>query len=229
MVKKDTEKSTACPHCGYQIKRDVEFCPQCGGKLTIVNYCPKCGAVPEKNEKYCSSCGENLINVQTITAQSVTKRPTGIVVLCVLWFLGGLYNVFAGLSTLASDVDVMTSESYYYDQELQSWLSWAIPTEAIIMVIVALLGIVQFVTIYGLWNGKSWSYKLGIATPIVGMFTNWAATLLIMTLPYGYSVDGGFNFVQSIGSVFIGIIYISYLRQAHVKKWLLVDKTSQIQ
>jgi RNA polymerase subunit RPABC4/transcription elongation factor Spt4 len=225
MPEEDTEKSTTCPHCGYQIKKDVEFCPECGGKLRVVNYCPRCGAVPEKNEKFCANCGENLIAAQIkATAPFAIKRPDGVTILCFLWFIGGLYNVFVGFSGLTADIECLTWGSSSWGTEAEAWISWAIPTEAVIMATVALLGILQFVIIYGLWTRKRWAYKLGIAIPIVGMITNWSSTLLIITsIPYFYAVDISYNVATAVGSVIFGIIYIGYLRQAHVKKWLHIE------
>lgn len=186
MEEKDTAQSTICPHCGYEIREEVKFCPQCGEKLTVVNYCPQCGGKAEKGERYCSNCGKDLSRKKPIapttmavtpTLQPIPKRPAGITIVCVLWVLGGLWNFFVGLNNLSADFDVMMDlrrGHYFTDQAVNAWASWAIPIEAVLMLIVMVLGIMQFATIYGFWNRRNWSYKYGIAIPIVAIIINWS-------------------------------------------------------
>ena len=88
------------------------------------------------------------------------------------------------------------------------------------MAVVILLGILQFAIVYGFWNRKSWSYKPGLAIPIVAIITNWSLMFLMLTAPSGYLL---FDPTGSVASLISGVIYISYLRKPHVKKWLRVE------
>lgn len=225
-------QSTTCPNCGYENKKEAKFCSHCGGKLEVVNYCSNCGNKVEGGEKYCPNCGENLSGKKPIepytlpiapTLQPKSKRPTGITVICILWFLGGFYNFFIGLIGFGDGLSVMMELSrgnYISNQATTAWASWAVPIEAALMLIVVVLGIMQFVTIYGLWNRRSWSYKYGLAIPIVAIITNWSEMFLLLTAPISLGIIA--NPIMPIISLISGIIYIAYLRQAHVKEWLRV-------
>jgi predicted ATPase/class 3 adenylate cyclase len=44
-----------CPHCGFEVAADFQFCPKCGNKLS--RDCPQCGYVCPLEFRYCPKCG----------------------------------------------------------------------------------------------------------------------------------------------------------------------------
>lgn len=44
-----------CPNCHAKVKKNYEFCPNCGKKL--VDYCTFCGASMGRNDTVCEECG----------------------------------------------------------------------------------------------------------------------------------------------------------------------------
>jgi hypothetical protein len=228
MGEADTNASVTCPHCCHYVSSEVENCPNCGGKLRVVNFCPKCGVVPEKGQKQCASCGESFASTTTTaTVQPVTKRPLGLIIMSVLWFLGGLLNINDGYTTLLVDLEMMEAEyfGYGFTSSERAWLAGVIPMEAAIMAAVMLVGIIQFATIAGFLTRRRWSYWLGMAIPIMSIITSVAQALLVLTAPQGYL---SVNFMGIGSGVFFAIIFISYLKQPNVRQWLRVDKSNQV-
>jgi hypothetical protein len=72
----------------------------------------------------------------------------------------------------------------------------------------------QLVTIYGLLEGKSWSYRYALAIPLIAAATNWTGYILTPT-------GGGGSAVASL--IWIGIISW-YLKKDHVKEYLNVGR-----
>jgi MFS superfamily sulfate permease-like transporter len=147
----------------------------------------------------------------------VLKRPTGITIICVLWFFGGLINFFGGLSSLGDDLNALSMLGSF-PSEVSFWASWAIPLETMLVAATVIMGLLQFGTIYGLWNGKRWSHKYAVALPAGFLLVNWAETLLLMTAPA--SLGAWPDFTTVIFGTVIAAIVISYLKKEHVKKYL---------
>jgi hypothetical protein len=51
------------------------------------------------------------------------------------------------------------------------------------------LGLLHLFAIYGLWMGKSWSYKAALAMPILGAVSWISMALLYMSAPAELGVD----------------------------------------
>jgi hypothetical protein len=187
------------------------------------------GTYSKKGERYRSICGRDL-NVKATVALTAMpfpppppppppKRPTGIIIISVLWCLGGLWNLYAGITGINTDLEVLTLIQEGYSAEIQNWASWAIPVEIALLAVVLVLGIMQFATIYGFLKRKSWSYKSGIGVPLIAVITNWSDVFLLYTAPVSLQP----SLILPIASIFGAIIYVAYLRQAHVKQWLNVS------
>lgn len=199
--------------------------PQDAGreKLATVNYCPRCGSKIEKG-RYCLNCGRDLTQPVGLSAntvhtpvQSLLKRPTGITILCILWFFGGLINLFGGLGGLGDDLYAL-SVLDSLPSTVRLWASWAVPMETLLVTATVIMGLLQFATIYGLWNRKRWSRKSGIGLTMGLVAVNWIETFLLMTAPASLRIQPDFAIVV-IGTV-MAVVYVSYLKAAHVKKYL---------
>jgi hypothetical protein len=189
-----------------------------------VSYCPKCGAKAEKGQRYCYSCGRDLTqpitaptNAGTAQMPSLPKRPLGISIICVLWFLGGLINLFAGFSGLSGDLNGFGLLSSY-SSDVASWASWAIPLDATIMSAVIIIGLLQFATIYGFWNRKPWSRKYAVNLLIALVLANWIEVALQLAAPSYLGIQP--DFILPVFGTVMAVVYLSYLNRDYVKKYL---------
>ncbi len=200
-----------CGYCGSQIDAGLRFCPNCGHAVY--------GAAPAAAQPAFQPVPQpTTYSYSPPPMASQPKRPVGIIIVSILWILGGLYNFFGGLATASSDASLLPDISSY-SSSIENWLSMALPIEIAIMAVVAVLGIMQFVTVPGLLSGKRWSYKLGLSIPIIAFITVCSDTFLLLTVPGGGLAINTFSILISFVSL---SIYTWYLRRPHVKAWLKV-------
>jgi len=97
-------------------------------------------------------------------SETKAKRPDGITAIAILWFLGGIYNVYVSFQTISTDVSFLP---YLSDSAVHSWFSFGLPAEIAISLLSLFLGLLQIVTVFGLWMGKKYSYRLALLVPII--------------------------------------------------------------
>jgi len=156
-----------------------------------------------------------------VPSTGVRKRPTGLTIIAILWFLGGIYNLYTSSQTVISDFKALPLLS---NPLMPSWFKFGLPAELAISILVFALGLVQMFTIYGLWTGKSWSYKLALAIPILIAISWISIAGLYMSAPVQYGLGGYINWIATGASIFWAIIYWNYLRKPHVKEYLGVQR-----
>lgn len=49
--------SAACTGCGYSLRPEQKFCPECGSPRPQKRFCSQCGQTLAANAKFCSECG----------------------------------------------------------------------------------------------------------------------------------------------------------------------------
>lgn len=145
------------------------------------------------------------------------KRPTGLTVIAILWFLGGIYNLYMSSQYISDDLEALPHLS---DPGVAEWFKFGVPAELAINLLVFALGLIQLFTIIGLWTGKSWSYKLALAIPVLAAVSWILMAGLYMSAPIELEIRESINWVAVGASIFWAIIYWSYLRQPHVKEYL---------
>ena len=132
-------------------------------------------------------------------AQPVTQRPTGLTIIIALWLINGVWTAFNS----ASDFLFLGPGSFLYN--LISGLG-------------VLFGVLYIVAALGFNDRKPWSYRLGLTLPTVG--------LAVLSVLYGYLWLGyGFDpadLVPFLPALFWFVVALVYLRQPHVKAFLLV-------
>ena len=215
----------ATKHCLVTKMESLPNIPQSnrGEKPATVNYCPRCGTKAQGDADHCTSCGRDFAHPSALgmadpgQMRSVLKRPAGVTIICVLWFFGGLINFFGGLGSLGDDLNALSMLGSF-PSDINFWASWAIPLETMLVAATVIMGLLQFSTIYGLWNGKRWSRKYALALPAGFLLVNWAETLLLMAAPA--SVGAWPDFTSAIFGTVIAVVVISYLKKEHVKKYL---------
>lgn len=145
------------------------------------------------------------------------KRPTGLTIIAILWFLGGIYNLYMSSQVISDDLEVLPHLS---DPWVAEWFKFGVPAELAISLLVFALGLIQLFTIIGLWTGKSWSYKLALAIPVLAVVSWISMAALYMSAPIELEIRESINWFAVLFSIFWMIIYWSYLRQPHVKEYL---------
>ena len=75
---KGPNESVTCPHCSYEIKEDVNFCPKCGGK-TIIGLKSGVTAPREELRDKLSKMGEEIEKAFSIAAKEIENafKTTG--------------------------------------------------------------------------------------------------------------------------------------------------------
>ena len=153
------------------------------------------------------------------------KRPKGLTILAIFWSLGSVYNFYASLYIIRIDLGALPRLS---NPSAPEWYKFGVPAELLIGIIGFAFGLIQMITIYGWWTGKSWSYKTALFLLSFAPISWIYSALLYASAPVEY------GFVKSIylywlgfgGSIILFIIYYWYLRKPHVKEYLGVGVES---
>jgi len=158
--------------------------------------------------------------VERATSTEARKRPTGLTVIAILWFLGAIYNLYMSSQTINADLEALPHLS---DPWVAEWFKFGVPAELGISLLVFALGLIQMFTIFGLWTGKSWSYRLALAIPLLAAVSWISMTGVYMSAPIELGIRESINWFPVGMSVLWIFVYWSYLRQPHVKKYLRVS------
>jgi hypothetical protein len=102
------------------------------------------------------------------------------------------------------------------------WIQYGIPGEMILSVFGVALGLVQFLLVYGLWTGRSWSYKGTLALLVVLIVQDVVAIAMYDTAPAMLGLNTSVLIGQTFGNIFFFVVYRTYLRLPHVKEYLHV-------
>ena len=155
------------------------------------------------------------------------KRPAGLTAIAILWFVGALLNILNSLLVLNQGVAALP---YLSNSGLHSWFSFGVPIEMVLSGIVLALGLVQIVTVFGLWTGKKYSYKLALAVPVVHVVLNVCFVALYATAPAELGLISHV-WVLSVFGLAVGLAFLVviwwYLRKPHVKAFLGVAETAK--
>ena len=243
-----------CIRCGEKIPRDSNFCHECGTKQVLIpvvppkkngeelkgtieadagqgtghggayvraapKKCPSCGSEIQPTDVFCGNCRKKVAGVEGRTG--ARKRPTGLTIIAILWFVGGVINLYSSSNSIRVDLNALPRLS---DPTLPRWFTFGVPAELLISLLVFALGLIQLYTIYGLWSGRSWSYRLALTIPILGMIGWVSLAGLYMSAPPGFGIRESAPWILVGFSVFWTIVYWVYLRRPHVKEYLGVRK-----
>lgn len=130
---------------------------------------------------------------------------------------GSIYNLYMSSQNISGGLEVLPLLS---NPQVPEWFKFGVPAELAINLLVFALGLIQLFTIYGLWTGKSWSYKLALAILVLVAVSWISAAVLYMSAPIELEIRESINWVPIGSSIFWMVIYWSYLRKPHVKEYL---------
>ena len=146
------------------------------------------------------------------------KRPMGLTIIAVVWLIGGIVELYVGAVTINDDLEVLPLLS---DPDMPDWFRFGVPAQITIYLFIFALGLVRLCTIYGLWTGRSWSYKLAMPVPVLNVIGWMLDVGLLMSAPVEFGLRESISW-SSASSILWVIIYWGYLRRPHVKRYLHV-------
>jgi hypothetical protein len=154
------------------------------------------------------------------------KRPNGLTFIAIIGLIFGLVNIYMSFQTIILDIEAFP---YLYGPLIaHPWFNTGIIVELILAVFLVILGIIQLITVPGLWTGKPYSYKLALGVPILLLISNVSSSVLYASAPAELGLDTGSSNFYVAMSVFWIIIYFWYLREPHVKAYLGVIQSNTI-
>lgn len=155
----------------------------------------------------------------TATTTSVLKRPNGLTIITVLWGIAGIYNLYTSAHVISDDWRVIPRLS---SPLIDPWLRAGLPLELILSVCIFFFALAQFVTIYGLWTRKSWSYYAALVLPIILEVFNTLFLVLYASAPGSLHLAYSNDVVFVAMGVFWIVTYWRYIRQPFIKYYLNV-------
>lgn len=156
------------------------------------------------------------------------SRPSGLSLIAVFWFIFGLINVYLSFQTISLDLEVMPLLSDLYGAYAS--LGFGVLAELMLAILGLCLGLIQIVTVPGLWTGKSYSYKLALIVPILLLISNVSLVGLYTSAPA--ELELGFNIGTWIFPLIMSMVWViifwQYLAKPHVKAFLGITQQQSI-
>jgi hypothetical protein len=155
------------------------------------------------------------------------KRPDGITAIAILWFLSGMFNVYLSFQTISMDVSLLP---FLSDPSVHSWFSFGVPAEIAISLLSLFLGLLQIVTVFGLWTGKRYSYRLALLVPLILVIGYVCSIALYASAPSELALlsNAGTLVIGLVMGVFWLGVYWQYIDKPHVKAFLGVAELKPI-
>ena len=177
----------------------------------------------------CPNCGKSLEVKESAQSPAVAqptgppprpKRPGLLSALLFFWTLGGLYNIGVGLNTVNTDYGTL---SYLCDPSVPQWFQFGVPAELALSFVVFLLGLGQLVSVYGIFRKKSWTYKLVLFLPILGVIVASSLAWLYASAPSSLGLFSSQQVILAGYNIVWLILIWWYARRPNVREFLNVS------
>jgi predicted transcriptional regulator len=158
------------------------------------------------------------------------RRPEGITLITLFLALTTIVAINQAIQTLVvtiplfpylSEVFDPSSDIFFDLTEIErQWISTGLPSEVIINSIILTLGLCTLIIIYGLIQGKSWSYKPAFVLPLGSTISSGLAVVLYVSAPYTLMLDIELtmNTILTPVNLIWFLVLLYYLRKPHIKK-----------
>ena len=155
--------------------------------------------------------------------QDRLKRPRGLTIIVILWFLFGLISVYSGYQVAITDANLLP---YLSNPSIPAWLKFGLPAELALAAVTLCIGLLEFAMIPGLWMGKSYSYKIALAVPILVSILYVLRAGLYASAPAELGLGSDVSAVLDFAGIGVILLAVSwdYLRRTNVKRFLGVTK-----
>jgi hypothetical protein len=150
------------------------------------------------------------------------KRPLEITIIAILGLIFSVINIYTRFQTISVDYEWLSPISSKGFSLLHPWFRFAIPVELILGIFGLCIGIIQIVTVFGLWTGKRYSYLFSLLIPILLLISNVSLVGLYASAPdeANLSINWSSASVAFLDNIFWAVIYWRYLGQSHVRMFL---------
>ena len=152
---------------------------------------------------------------------NTVKRPGPITITAILWLLLGIYNLYVSFQGISSDLGAWDLLS---DPYIHEWVKMAIPTELALNSVVLIAALFQLMVVPGLLTGKSWSYPIALAVPLIIAVINLVFGALSASAPAEISSLIGSGVTQAFAFGIFQMIMLfgfwSYLNKPDVQTFL---------
>ena len=138
-------------------------------------YCYRCGKEVEANATFCWNCGTQLKPLvappSSLRVPRITVRPSGLTILAVLYWLSAIIAILGGLAYVAG-IALLLPLGFLA-------IFWVLGVALIV------IGVLDIVIGWGLWNLKRWARTVAIVLAVIGLISFPIGTVIsIITLWY---------------------------------------------
>jgi hypothetical protein len=153
-------------------------------------------------------------------------RPLGVTIIAILWLIFGLINIYTSFHATSVDFEWLSPMAAKGFSMLHPWFMFAIPVDLILGITTLCIGVIQVVTVFGLWTGKRYSHLFSLLAPIFLLIINVLLVGLYASAPseVNLSISWGLISFEILANTLWIAIYWRYLGQSHVKTFLGVTK-----
>jgi len=159
----------------------------------------------------------------------MSKRPSGILIVAVLWTIGSIANLIRGLYIIVQDIGTMPLLTYYLGQ--YEAFRFLLPAETVLHLILVLTAILGLYATFGLYTAKSWSYYATLVFPVfaavvytvlAAMYLSLPAEIAQLMIEYELGLVDVivFNVLAAFFAWVWTIIMWVYVNQSYVKQYL---------
>jgi predicted transcriptional regulator len=165
------------------------------------------------------------MSVSLSTSSEARKRPSGIIVIAVLWVLTSLYVMYWGIDTILLDLsyDPNASELLELSTYAREWLGFGVPTDLMLCFCLVAVSVLIVFTAYGLYTAKSWSYKSALAIPVIATLVHGSTAIFYASAPaeLGFSYDLPLHSALTLINLGWMFVTMTYLRKPDVRQYIV--------
>jgi len=165
------------------------------------------------------------MSVSSSISSEVRKRPSGIIIIAVLWVLTSILVINRGIDTLLFDFsfDPTAPELLDLSQYAREWLNFGVPVETVLILSIFALSLLTILAAYGLYTAKPWSYKAALAMPAMTALIDGTTVAFYASAPeeLGWAIDVPlYSALTLINLGWLAAIW-AYARKPYVKQYLV--------
>lgn len=168
--------------------------------------------------------------------EDLKKRPDTITLISIFWTLTGIIYVNQAIQALTFNIPLLSQLPDLYDlsadvwldlsMESRDWLSFGLPVEIILNLLILVLGLVTLIIVFGLFTGKSWSYKPALAIPVFSFVLSVIASVFYSSAPFELYYDPDLT----MNVIFIGLsavwMFVGCMISRKDSNWAFSERTN---
>lgn len=165
------------------------------------------------------------MGVSSSISSEIKKRPTGIVIIVVIWVLTSIVVVNLGVQNLLGDFSYNPTdpELLALSQYAREWLSLGIPMDIVLISSIIALSFLMILAAYGLYAAESWSYRTALGAPAMNALIHVLAVIFYLSTPaeLEWAIDVPlYSALMALNFVWIAVVW-RYARKPNVRQYLV--------